>query len=165
MNRQSVSPPQRPPDVSVTESPSFSEMKSFPGLLACGNWLHWRDRETNHLNTQPWCVLMFISALSLRRERGGGGGDRVLCATDRIGFVCDEWGCHTRWQVCVQYTWMYNTLCILWQAGRLFVPIISISFHLRMWSLRSVYGGRWTHTHSHTRCLSRERNGTQSWSY
>lgn len=42
----------------------------------------------------------------------------------------DEWGCHRRWQICVQYMWMYNTLRIPWQAGSLFVPVISISFHL-----------------------------------
>lgn len=72
---------------------------------------------------------MFISMLSLRMGEGGGT-ERAPCAADRIGFVCDEWGCHRRWQVCVQYMWMYNTLCIPWQAGSLFVPIISISFHL-----------------------------------
>lgn len=106
-------------------------MKYLPGLLASGNWLQWGSRKTNHLNTYP-CVLMFISMLSLRRGEGGGA-DRALYAADRIGFVCDEWGCQGRWQVCVQYMWMYNTLCIPWQAGRLFfVLIISISFHLRL---------------------------------
>lgn len=82
-------------------------------------------------------VLRFISVLSLRmeggRERGRRGGGRegeAHCAVDRIGFVCDEWGCHRRWQVCVQYMWMYNTLCIPWQAGSLFVPMISKSLHL-----------------------------------
>lgn len=98
------------------------------------------------------CVLTFISVLSLRmeggRERGRGGRREggVHCAVDRIGFVCDEWGCHRRWQVCVQYMWMYNTLCIPWQAGSLFVPMISKSFHLWLLMVNTVTEGRRAHT-------------------
>lgn len=92
-------------------------------------------------------VLMFISVLSLRMEGGierGRWGQReggVHCAADRIGFVCDEWGCHRRWQVCVQYMWMYNTLCIPWQAGSFFVPMISKSLHLWLLMVDTVAEG------------------------
>lgn len=112
------------------ESPSVLWDKMIPRFISLWKLASVGGGKTNHFNIYPG-VLMFISVLSLRRGKGGGT-DRTHCAADRIGFVCDEWGCHRRWQVCVQYMWMYNTLCIPWQAGRLFVPIISISFHLRL---------------------------------
>lgn len=55
-----------------------SEMKSFPGLLASGNWLQWEaEKQIIWIHTR--CVLVFISVLSLRI--GGRGEGRIVLLT------------------------------------------------------------------------------------
>lgn len=149
-----------PHDVSVRESTSFLWDETIPRFISLWKLASVGGGKTNHLNTYPG-VLMFISMLSLRNWEGGGT-DRTHCAADRIGFVCDEWGCHRRWQVCVQYMWMYNTLRIPWQAGRLFVPIISRSFHCRLLMVDVVTEGC-AMAAAHRLSIPWSKNGTQSW--
>lgn len=147
-------------ELMMIHSHLFTQAKIIPRFISLWKLASVGGRKTNHFNICPG-VLVFISMLSLR---GGqeGGAHRRHCAADRIGFVCDEWGCHRRWQVCVQYMWMYNTLCILWQAGRLFVPIISISFRLRLLMAAAVTEGCAMDA-AHRRSILWKQNGTPSW--
>lgn len=139
-SRETLQTPVSSRPVSSFFSPLSSD-KTIPGFISLWKLAFGGRRAEN--KSFEYTLLMFISALSLRVGRGGGGraaGGGAHCAADGIGFVCDEWACHGRWQVCVQYMWMYNTLCIPRQAGSpyLFIYLISsqiISISLHLWLL------------------------------
>lgn len=81
-------------NVSQKVKHSLFSGKIIPRFISLWKLASVGGRKTNHFNIYPG-VLMLISVMSLRREEGGGA-DRTYCAADRVGFVCDEWGCHRR---------------------------------------------------------------------